>query len=182
MLKAAYTAIDAENAQDPKNEEVVYGNRMTNRLAAFSPDASDVLKLAARAQHIRRWEIVRESFDEGRRGYHDWRNAAMAHHATVVKTVLSGVGYDDEAIGAVQALVTKQKLTTDPEMQVLEDVICIVFLQHYALDFAGKHDEPKLLRILTKTWGKMSGAGRLAALSTDLPLSVRELIAKATTS
>ncbi len=46
-------------------------------------------------------------------------------------------------------------------------------------EFAAKHDEPTLLRILRKTWKKMSSTGRDAALGLKLPAPLRSLVEKA---
>ena len=93
--------------------------------------------------------------------------------------ILREVGYDDAAIGRVQALLRKERLKADPDVQLLEDVICLVFLQHYLADFATQHDAEKLADILRKTWRKMSDRGRAAALEIDLAPDLRALVIRA---
>jgi hypothetical protein len=78
---------------------------------------------------------------------------------------LKEVGYDDATIARVGSLLRKRGLKTDPDMQLLEDVICLVFLENYFHDFARKHDEAKLISILQKTWRKMSDRAHRAALA-----------------
>ena len=81
-LDDALQRFDEANAEDPNFErvdgaevpkELIYGQRMSRQLASFAPDAPESVKLAARAQHIRRWEVPRESYPEGRAGYLKWR-------------------------------------------------------------------------------------------------------------
>ena len=76
-------------------------------------------------------------------------------------------------------MLKKEKLKTDPEMQMLEDVACIVFLENYFADFAPKHDEDKILTILRRTWKKMSPHAQSAALTLHLPPEAMQLIQKA---
>ena len=82
-LKKAIEAFDQANAADPNQEmwqgksypkELLYGQRMTACLNNFEPNASEVLQLAARCQHICRWEIPRNTYSMDKTGYHAWRN------------------------------------------------------------------------------------------------------------
>ncbi len=177
-FEQAIAAIDAANAQDPNREqidgverprELVYGQRMSARILRFAPDAPESIRLAARAQHICRWEIPRTNFPTGRTGYLKWRTQLYGHHAERAARILERVGYDAETVERVGSLVRKQRLRSDPEVQLLEDVACLVFLEHYFHDFAAKHSTEKLHDILRKTWRKMSERGRAAALK--LPLA-----------
>jgi len=108
-----------------------------------------------------------------RAGYHRWRNELAAFHAKVAGQILRDVGYDEATVGRVQSLLKKERLKEDPEAQLLEDVICLVFLQYYFPDFAKKHEEEKVIGILRKTWRKMSDRGHGAALK--LPFESQEL-------
>ena len=184
----AIASFDSSNAEDPNIEvidgklhpkELLYAQRMTERLHAFAPKASEALKLAARCQHIRRWEIPRSDFPPGRRGYKQWRNRLTRFHADTAAHILDEVGYDSNTIERVRALVSKKGLKKDPETQTLEDVICLVFLEHYFADFAKKHDEEKLIDILKKTGVKMSSKGRQAAMELNLSAVTRKLVEKA---
>ena len=175
-LEEAYRRFDRANAEDPNVEEVdgrpmpkelIYGQRMSARLDAFAPEAPEVVKLAARAQHIRRWEVPRESYPEGRAGYLKWRTDLYKRHGDIAGKIMKDVGYEDSAIERVQTLLRKRGLKTDPDVQLLEDVICLVFLEHYFHDFAKKHEEEKLIPIVQKTWNKMTDRGHAAALALD---------------
>lgn len=175
-LEEAIQRFDAANAADPNTElvggasvakELVYGQRMSSRLASFAPDAPETVQLAARAQHIRRWEVPRDSYPAGRAGYLKWRTDLYKRHADTAAEIMREVGYDDETVERVRTLLRKRGLKTDPDVQLLEDVICLVFLEHYFHDFARKHDEDKLISIVRKTWAKMTELGHEAALRLD---------------
>jgi len=184
-FEAALARIDAVHGEDPAREpsgepkELAYARRMSAWLERLAPGASEALKLAVRCQHLRRWAIRRDRFPAGAAGYRQWRAAEAAAHAQLAGELLSGAGYDAQATGRIQALIKKENLKRDPEAQAVEDVSCLVFLENYFADFARKHDEPTLVRILAKTWTKMSAQGREAALGLDLPAPLRAIIEKA---
>ncbi len=184
----AIDRFDAANAEDPRREsvggepqprELVYARRMTAALDRFAPDASEAVRLAARCQHIRRWTIPRDRYPEGRDGYRRWRTDLGRFHAETAGAILREVGYDESTVERVAALLRKERLKADPDVQLLEDVICLVFLQHYLADFAAQHDEGKLADILRKTWRKMSDRGRAAALEADLRPELHALVVRA---
>jgi hypothetical protein len=186
-LDAAFARIDEANAQDPNLErldgqdfpkELLYGRRMSATLAMFAPEADDAVKLAARAQHVQRWKIPRSDFPMDRKGYLAWRQTLYGMHAELAGEILREVGYDDATIARVGTLLRKKGLKTDPDVQLLEDVICLVFLEHYFAEFSVKHDDAKVIDILRKTWAKMSPRGQEAALA--LPLGEeRRLVERA---
>jgi hypothetical protein len=190
-LDATLAAIDAANADDPRKLvidgvthpfELVYAMRMSARLAALYPQASDLLQIAARAQHLRRWEIFRENFPRGRHGYSDWRKAARIHHAALVGAIMREHGYDDAAIAHVGALIRKEHLKKDRESQALENIAAVVFLEHYFDEFHAKYvdyDDAKIIDILGKTLCKMSPRGHAAALALPLPDRTRQLVSAA---
>jgi uncharacterized protein DUF4202 len=187
-FQKAMQSFDAANADDPHLEQVdgvtypkelLYAQRMTTWLGRFAPDASEALRLAARGQHIRRWTLPRSQYPTDRRGYLQWRTALAKFHADTAADILRGVGYEAALIARVQALIRKEGLKRDPEVQCLEDVICLVFLESYCADFAAHHDVAKILPIIRKTWEKMSPAGREVARTIDLPADVRRLVAEA---
>ena len=148
-------------------------------LAQFCPDASIDLQLAARCQHICRWKIPRSDYPMDRQGYKRWRTDLALFHGATAATILAQQGYDEDVINRVKDLLLKRGLKRDDEVQILEDVICLVFIQHYLADFASKHDEAKLLDIIRKTWNKMSEKGHGAALALPLPNDLLTLIGKA---
>lgn len=188
QLQQAFAAFDAANREDPNTEvvagqaqpkELVYAQRMSQQLNEFCADASPVVQLAARAQHICRWKIPRTDYPMDRPGYHRWRTELGKFHADTAAAILAKQGIDPELIERVKTLLQKRKLKQDPEVQLLEDVVCLVFIRHYLADFARKHDEEKLLDIIRKTWKKMSPKGQEAALSLALPEDLTTLITRA---
>ena len=183
-LEEALARIDAVNAEDPRRDrgepsELVYAQRMTGWLERLAPDASEELRLAVRAQHIARWRVPRERFPEGRAGYKRWRSECARMHADVAGEILAEVGYEGAAVARVRTLLTKQRLASDPEVQTLEDVACLVFLEHTFAGFAEKHERDKLVEIVRKTWGKMSERGRAAAAGLALPPELAAIVAEA---
>jgi hypothetical protein len=181
----AIAQFDAAHAEDPVKDasgqpaELVYAQRMSARLEDLEAGASEPLRLAIRCQHIRRWAIRRADYPAGPAGYHKWRSDEAAAHAQAARKILENSGYDAATIQRVQALVLKLNLKRDAEAQLLEDVSCLVFLEHYFAEFAAKHDEPTLLRVLRKTWNKMSSRGHEAALGLKLPDRLRQLVERA---
>ncbi|MGA3066904.1 MAG: DUF4202 domain-containing protein [Tepidisphaeraceae bacterium] len=180
----AIRRFDAANAADPNQIEgtavqLLYARRMTDWLSRLYPDASEALRLAARSQHIRRWQIPRSQYPITRGGYHQWRTALYSFHAEEAGRILSDLGYDRETIAGVQSLLRKEKLKSNSDMQALEDVICLVFLEFELADFAPKHDEGKMLTILRRTWAKMSPRGHEAALQLNYSPELKALIGKA---
>ena len=148
-FERAIERFDAANAKDPNREsvdgveqpkELLYARRMTACLESFGPDAPEPVRLAARCQHIRRWTRPRTDYSEGRDGYRRWRTDLAQFHATTAAGILRGVGYDDSTVARVESLLRKERLKVDADVQLLEDVICLVFLEHYLFDFAPKHD------------------------------------------
>lgn len=186
----AMARIDAANAEDPTRElkggesfpkELLYGRRMSAWLERLAPDASEALRLAARAQHIERWRIARKDYDQGKKGYHLWRTTLYRFHAERAGAILKDVGYDDATIGRVGALVQKKHLRSDPEAQTLEDAACLVFLENHFSAFAKRYDADKIVDIVRKTWAKMSPNGHRAALGLvgSLPEDARRLVERA---
>ncbi|KAL4750132.1 hypothetical protein BDW72DRAFT_176423 [Aspergillus terricola var. indicus] len=185
--------IDAAHAQDPKTTtapnpesspipyELHYANKMTKYLSLRSPSASEALRLAVRAQHLRRWEVPRTDFPATKIGYHSWRSHLAKRQAEIAHSLCLEGGYDDQFAGRVAALVRKEGLRggEDEEVQVLEDVACLVFLEDQLEEFQSGYEEEKVIGILQRTWVKMSERGRELALGMELGGRSRELIGKA---
>ena len=162
--------------------EELYARRMSVTLARVYPEASELLQIAVRAQHLRRWEILRADFPEGRQGYNDWRKTCRAHHAERAGAIMRGLGWSEEGAARVGALIRKERLKKDPESQALENVAALVFLEHYFDDFLAKYrgyDDEKIVDILGKTLCKMSPRGHAAALALSLAPHAKTLVAKA---
>ena len=177
----ALRCFDEENARDPNTEiaeripqprELLYARRLFGWVLKLAPNASEELRLAARCQHICRWQIPRSSYPMTRAGYLKWRNDLKAFHANKAGDILRQVGYPNEVIVRVQDLNLKKNFPADPEARVLEDALCLVFLEFQFGEFAAKTDEPKVISILQKTWKKITPGAQECALK--LPFSERE--------
>ena len=180
--------IDAENAQDPNSEiyqsnsypkELLYSNRMYERLMDFYPNASEAVQIASKAQHICRWKMPRESYPMDRVGYLKWREDLKKFHAQTTAEILEKAGYSQEFIDRVSFLIEKKLLKKDAETQLLEDVICLVFLEYYFDAFVQKHDREKMKNIILKTWNKMSENGHQEALKINFSDANLQLIKEA---
>lgn len=180
--------IDAANAADPSFDilegvsqprALVYGQRMSAWLDKVCPESSEHLKIAARGQHIRRWEVSREDYPATREGYLRWRTYLYGFHGNCVAALMDEAGYESSATDRVKSLLQKRGIKTDQEAQALEDVVCLVFLENYFADFAATQDGEKLLNIVRKTWGKMSEKGHELALKLPFPQPVQELLDQA---
>lgn len=187
-LSLAIAAIDLANSQDPNLEfwqgqaipkELLYSHRMTEWLARLDPSPSEARQLAARAQHIRRWMIPREDYPAGREAYLRWRTTLYRFHADQVEAILHDAGYDSQTVALVRKMVGKQGIKRDPDVQLLEDVACLVFLEYYFPAFAATKDQEKMIDIVRKTWNKMSERALSAALSLHLPDELATLVALA---
>ncbi|WKN45239.1 DUF4202 domain-containing protein [Tunicatimonas pelagia] len=188
-LPRTLAAFDQANRQDPRTDydeagrvvpsELLYAQRMSETLHAFYPDAPETLQLAARSQHIERWKIPRNQYPMDRKGYLLWRSQLKKFHSNRAAEIMQEQGYEQEAVARVVSLISKKQLKRDAEVQVLEDVICLVFLQYYFAAFAKKHTDEKVIDIVAKTWRKMSGQGQQAALSLPFSSGSLEIIKKA---
>ena len=184
----AFEQIDLAHAQDPKKitingqetpYELHYATKCTKYLTLHDANASELLRLAVRAQHLRRWEMARSSYPLGRPGYFAWRTAQKNKQAEHVQEICVQCGYSVGDAERVASLVRKENMTSDAECQVLEDVACLVFLDDQFEEFEKEHDEEKIVRILQKTWAKMSARGHELALAIPMSERAKGLVVKA---
>ena len=187
-FQAAIECFDAANRKDPNlrvfqgqsfPQQLLYGQRMTHWLLAVEPDAAETLQLAARSQHLCRWMIPRSEYPMDRAGYFRWRTRLYGFHADKAGGILAEVGYDATTIARVQDLLRKKNLKSDAQMQALEDVACLVFLENDFADLARQHDAAKMIGIIRKTWKKMSPRGQRAALDVPMADADRALLQQA---
>jgi len=190
--QAAIAAFDRANAEDPNREmaegkeyprELLYAQRMSEMQERYAPAASEAVKLAVRAQHIQRWKIPRGDYSLDKPGYMLWRTTLYKFHAETAGNLMKEVGCGEEMIARVKDIVSKKELKADPETQLMEDVADLVFLEHYLTGFAAQHpeyDEEKWVRIIRKTWQKMSPHAREFALAgrIKLPEALAPLVLK----
>jgi hypothetical protein len=187
-FEAALQRFDEENARDPHLEtvddtshprELIYARWLTDWVRKLCPDASEALRLAARCQHLCRWEIPRASYPMDRAGYLRWRADLKRFHAQRAGEILREVGYGEDVIQRVQELNLKKNFPADPETCVLEDALCLVFLQCQFADLAAKTSEEKMINALQKSWKKMTPAAHAEALKLNFGPREKALIEKA---
>ncbi len=181
---AAIRRFDEENARDPHPEdgqprELLYARRLTDWVLKLRPDAGEALRLAARAQHICRWQSPRENYPMTRAGYLRWRADLKKFHAEKSGAILREVGYDDATIRRVQELNLKKDFPADAEGRVLEDALCLVFLEFQFAALAAKSDDAKMINALRKSWEKMTEAARAEALKLNFGPREKSLIEQA---
>ena len=184
----AIRRFDAENAHDPNKEivngqshprELLYAQWLTDWVLKLSPNASEPLRLAARCQHICRWKIPRNSYPMDKPGYLRWRADLKKFHADKAGRILRVVGYDKAVVQRVQELNLKKNFPNDPEVCVLEDALCLVFLERQLAPLAAKSNDEKMINALQKSWKKMTAAARAEALKLNYAPRERSLIENA---
>jgi hypothetical protein len=176
-FQAAIAAIDNVNRGDPNQvtvdgqtapKELAHAERVTTWVQRLRPEAGELLLLAARGHHLRRWQSPRNSYPEGRAGYLRWRRDLSERQAAELGDLLAASGYGIAEVDRVRAIVRKRGLGHDDDVQVLEDAMCLTFLELQLAELADRTDEQKMVDILRKTMVKMSPeAIRLAG---ELPL------------
>lgn len=190
-FERAIAAIDRANSADPNRLSVRGHDRpkalgeaelATEWLSTLRPDASEALRIATRAHHLRRWEVPRSSYPDGRAGYLRWRRELHDRHAAHVAEILMTEGYDATTIERVQDIVRKRNLSDDPEVQAFEDALCIVFLETQLADLAGRLDTDKMVDVLRKTLVKMSDAGKAIAATVPVDEEAARLLEQAQTT
>ena len=187
LTQDIYKAFDDANAQDPNHievdgnsqpKELIFAKRLTDEVLALDPDASLALRLAARCQHICRWEIPRDTQPMGRAGYLKWRQELKKFHAQKAGEILRELKTPEDLITQVQELNLKKNLKSDPDCQTLEDALCIVFLKYQFDDLIESTEEDKMIRIVQKTWAKMSEQGQQHALRIDFSPAATDILTK----
>ncbi|MBD3898359.1 DUF4202 domain-containing protein [Halomonas sp. ML-15] len=181
-------AIDALHAEDPRSvevegeslpQELFYARRMSAWLETLVEAPSEPLQLAVRAQHLQRWKVPREAYPEGRVGYLTWRRDQGKRAGETTAGLMEAAGYPAEAAARASSLIRKQGLGRDPETQALEDCACLVFLENYFGDFSRQVEHDHLIRIVQKTWKKMSPEAHALALALPMSDEARGLVEEA---
>ena len=188
-FETALQRFDAENSRDPNSEqtaegvnhprELLYAQRLTDWVLRLCPGASEELRLAARCQHLCRWMVPRDSYPMTRAGYLQWREGLKKFHANKAGEILRSEGYPESVITRVQALNVKKDFPADPEVRVLEDALCLVFLEYQFGPLAEKTSDEKMVNALQKSWKKMTPRARALAGQLTFSPQQQALLAKA---
>ena len=188
LFTQAMEAFNAANSKDPnfievngfeKPYESIYANWLYEWIMKLNPNAKEELQLAAKCQHIKRWEIPRSKYQDGLKGYTKWKKELAEYHAEEASKILKQVGYDDAVVERVRAINLKKNLKTDSDVQTMEDALCLVTLQYQIEGFSLKHDDEKMIGIIKKTWAKMSDRAKEEALKLSYSERVLSLIKNA---
>lgn len=188
VVDLAVAAIDAANSHDPvlievdgerRPKELVHSERMTHWVLVLDPDATDAQLIAARAHHLRRWVVPRDTYPDGRSGYLKWRVAQKKRQVDELSEILASVGCSGDVIDRASTIVAKQGLATDADVQIHEDALCLVFLELQVDELAAKLDRPHMVEVLRKSLAKMSPQGIAAAGAIPMSDGARELLAAA---
>ena len=178
-LQTAVARLDAANAADPQGRELPYAEQLTAWVHRLALTPSTALQLAARAQHLNRWMIPRESYPPDRLGYLKWRADLKQFHAQQAAEILVAVGYDEATVAQVQDLIRKRNFPHDPASRILEDALCLVFLETQLAPTTAKTGADKMVQILQRTWKKMTPRAQALALALPLPAECRSLVERA---
>jgi len=188
LFTQAMEAFNAANSKDPnfievngfeKPYELVYANWLYEWVMKLNPNAKEELQLAAKCQHIKRWEIPRSKYQDGLKGYTKWKKELAEYHADEAGKILKQVGYEEAVIERVRAINLKKNLKVDSDVQTMEDALCLVTLQYQIEGFSLKHDDEKMIGIIKKTWAKMSDRAKEEALKLSYSERVLSLIKNA---
>jgi hypothetical protein len=175
---AAVAAIDQANAADPNHVEVrghpialalAHGRLAAEWIEQLVGEPDEALLLAARAHHLRRWELRRDSYPAGRPGYLRWRRDQKIRHADDVAAILAPCGYEDAEIERVQRLIRREPVDG---AQAVEDAACLVFIETQLGSFAARTDHELMIGVIRKTARKMSPLG--LQLVSRIPLGEAE--------
>lgn len=181
MINKAVKNIEEILKKDPKGEALEYSRQCFEWLKKLEPGYSEAQELAARCQHFRRWDIPRSDFSMDKKGYYQWRVKLYSYQAEKAADVLHEIGYSESLVNDVKSMISKKDLIEDKESQLIEDVACLVFLEHYIFPFASSknYSEKKWIKIIQKTWVKMSDKAHKFALEINYSKPILELIKKA---
>lgn len=189
-LDEAFQAFDDYNGKDPNGfswegrvypRELFLSLKLHDWVKKLASNASVPLLLASRSQHIGRWEIPRDDYPRDREGYLSWRKALSLRHADKTRSILEGIGYPSHTIDRVMQIILKRKLKADQEVQIMENALCLVFLQYQYEDFLLQHPD-KIVGILQKTLRKMDADGRKHALTLNYSPSGKRYLEQALSS
>jgi len=173
-LAAVVAAVDRVNGDDPNLHEgrplaLVHGELATHWVAQLVDSPSGELTIAARAHHLRRWELQRVDYPAGRAGYLRWRRDNKQVQADAVVEIAGALGYGQASADRIASLVLRKGLGSDPETQTLEDAACLAFLGTQFDSMVAKLGHDHMVQVVARTLKKMSPAA--IALAADIELS-----------
>lgn len=187
-FQRAMVELDALHAKDPRRVdhegatvalELWHAGRMSAWLERVVATPSELMQLAVRAQHLQRWELPRSEYPEGRVGYLTWRRDQGQRAGEITAGVMQAAGYSVAEAAKVAGMIRKEGLGRDLGAQAVEDCACLVFLENYFADFSRQVKHDHLVRIVQKTWAKMSPQARVLALALPMSEEARAVVEEA---
>lgn len=184
-LARAIAAIDAANADDPnqievrgelRSKELAHAELATEWIELLDESPNEALQIATRAHHLRRWSLPRADYPDGRKGYLVWRQALKDRHADETESILVSLDYPDEVIARVRQIILRKNLSGDRDAQLLEDALCLVFIETQLDELAGRLAPEKMRDVALKTLRKMTPRSRKLALELPIPAAYIELL------
>ncbi|HJP41796.1 MAG TPA: DUF4202 family protein [Dehalococcoidia bacterium] len=184
LVDACARAIDEANASDPITlffdgrshpQAQLEGRRAQAWVEKLRPEAPAALRLAARAHHLRRWEVPRDSYPRTRAGYRRWREGLYVFHGERLAELMETCGFSSDEILRAKTIMKRGGIKSDPDIQSYEDGVSLAFLEVRLSDFAPTVSDSQLERALRRTWAKMSAEGQEAAGS--IPLDPEQVAA-----
>ncbi|KAE8230271.1 hypothetical protein CF326_g4733 [Tilletia indica] len=157
-------------------------------LSEPAKDNEDLVRLAARCQHLERFMHPRSSYPEGKAGYLKWRRELYNIQANRAVELFTQAGLPEDEIEAARTWISKTDLKpgkpgANQGTQLLEDAAVLVFLEQELAQFAQRHssDYPreKFVDILKKTWRKLSPQAKDAAKKLEIDESLSPILADA---
>jgi hypothetical protein len=100
-------------------------------------------------------------------------------HAQKAGEILREVGYDEATVSRVQDLIRKRNFPRVPDGRVLEDALCLIFLETQFAETTAKTGDEKMIGILQKSWRKMTPQAQQIALTIPMTPECRALVGKA---
>src|SRR6266498_1163961 len=113
LIDQAHSA-DPRHASDGRAAELVYADRIETWVLRLVPDASMLLRLAARCQHLERWSVPRTDFPMDRAGYLRWRKSLYTKQAERARALLLEANVPAADAEEVATWVAKSGLKTNP--------------------------------------------------------------------
>ncbi|MDN3554310.1 DUF4202 domain-containing protein [Halomonas almeriensis] len=180
-------ALDALHAEDPRQVEVEgrslpvakelwHAGRMSAWLERLEAAPDELVQLAVRGQHLQRWQVPRDEYEQGRVGYLTWRRDQGKRAGETTARLMREAGFEEQSAEQVARMIRKQGLGREAGTQAVEDCACLVFLENYFADFSRQVERDHLIRIVRKTWGKMSPQARELALGLPMSEEAKELV------
>ncbi len=191
--RAAVIVFEAHHAADPRTlvradttttVSLDYHARVSAWVRRIDPTAPLPARLGALAQHVRRFEFPRDAYPPGVQGYKRWRVLAGVRQAELARLELERIGYDEPTIAHTCDVMLKKRLANDVAAALLEDAVCVRFVQDELATFAQQRQPEAVRVIIAKTWAKMSSAGHRAATGVlaELPSDLVALVTAALVS